>query len=89
MFASMVLDAGIGTITPMRSSLTGRPRSGIGLAQLRARLFRNKNDELALLHASVGSARQWISQALRRGPDQGERRNPCFYTAKNLYSLSM
>ena len=29
MFASMALNAGIGTITPMRSSLTGRPRSGI------------------------------------------------------------
>jgi hypothetical protein len=29
MFASMVLNAGIGTITPRRSSLTGRQRSGI------------------------------------------------------------
>jgi uncharacterized protein YecE (DUF72 family) len=28
-FACMTLNAGIGPITPMRSSLTGRPRSGI------------------------------------------------------------
>ena len=31
MFASTALNAGIGTITPMRSSLTGRPRSGIAV----------------------------------------------------------
>ena len=29
MFASMALNAGIGTTTPMSNLLTGRPRSGI------------------------------------------------------------